>query len=218
MPGTDGQSSGRATGVGRRAVLAGTGLAGLATLAGCLGGPEPVETTATPHGLPPPVAGDPQASVTVAVYEDFSCPHCATFNQEVFPRLREDYLEPGTVRFEHHDFPIPVDDWSWPVASAARAVQHHAGDEAFFAYAERLFDAQGGYSLDRLASLAGAVGAPPDAVREAAAGESYRPVVATDREGGVERGVSGTPTAFVDDTKLTAPPYDELREAIEAAR
>lgn len=206
------------TGVGRRAFLTGMGLAGLTTLAGCLGGPEPVETTETPRGLEPPVAGDPGASVTVAVYEDFSCPHCATFNQDVFPRLREDYLEPGTVRYEHHDFPIPVDDWSWSVASAARAVQDGAGDAAFFAYAERCYANMDRYSLDVLAELAEAVGASPEPVRTAAADGTYRPDVAADRAAGIDRGVEGTPTAYVNDGPLVGPSYDELRAAIEARR
>ncbi|MDZ7702452.1 MAG: thioredoxin domain-containing protein [Halobacteriales archaeon] len=205
--------------VGRRTVLAGAGAAAVGGLAGCLGGGEPTPTAAEPvTDLPPPVAGAADAAVTVAVYEDFSCPHCATFSLEVFPRLREAYLEPGTVRYEHHDFPIPVDDWSWPVASAARAVQDGAGDAAFFAYAKRLFESMDAYSLDTLAGLAEEVGAEPDAVRAAAAEEPYRPVVAADRRDGIDRGVEGTPTAFVGDTALVGPTFEELRTAIEAAR
>lgn len=203
--------------VGRRSLLAGMASVGIVGLAGCLGGGGPDEPTATPHDLPPPVAGDPDAPVTVAVYEDFSCPHCATYNREVLPALRDAYLEPGTVRYEHHDFPIPVDDWSWPAASAARAVQDRADDDAFFDYADRLYAQQDAYSLDRFAAAAEAVGVAPDPVRDAAATETYRPVVAADREAGVERGVSGTPTAFVDDEPVT-PSFDALRDAIEAAR
>lgn len=206
----------------RRRVLRGVGTAGGIAIAGCLGrsGSTPTgreRATAGPD-LPPPVLGDPEANVTVGVYEDFSCPHCASFNREVFPRIETEYLEPETVRYEHHDFPIPVDDWSWPAASAARAVQDGRGDRPFFAYAKRLFENQGQFTLARLAELAEAVGADGPTAREAADEERYRPVVEADRSAGLDRGVSGTPTVFVDDERMVAPSFAELADAIDGAR
>lgn len=200
----------------RREFLGGLSLAAATVAAGCLGGSGSGDGTTTVSDLPPPVLGDPDADVTVEVYEDFSCPHCATYNEEVFPQLQETYLDPGTIRYEHHDFPIPVDDWSWPVASAARAVQDRQGDETFFAYAKRLFENAGLYSMTLIADLAEEVGADPDAVRTAAEEETYRPVVEADREAGIERGVDATPTVFVDDEPVNTPGFTTIRAAIEA--
>lgn len=206
----------------RRRVLGGVGVATGIAVAGCLGRPEGTPTAGDGAvdgpDLPPPVLGDPDADVTVAVYEDFSCPHCASYNSEVVPQVEAEYIEPGTIRYEHHDFPIPVDDWSWPVASAARAVQDGQGDRSFFDFADRLFENQGQFSLDRLAELADAVGADGPTVREAADEETYRPVVEADRSAGIERGVSGTPTVFVNDERLVGPSFSELADAIDAAR
>jgi protein-disulfide isomerase len=200
----------------RREFLGGLSLTAATLAAGCLGGRGAEATTEATPDLPQPVLGDPDADVTVAVYEDFSCPHCATYNDEVFPQLRDAYIDPGTVRYEHHDFPIPVDDWSWPVASAARAVQDRQGDESFFAYAKRLFPNAGLYTMDLIAGLAAEVGADPDAVRTAAEEETYRPVVEADREAGIERGVDATPTVFVQDEPVNTPGFTTIRAAIEA--
>lgn len=133
----------------RRAYLAAT--AGALTLgtAGCLGGGSggsgndavaaigcEVPERDTVSSLPTPVIGSEDASVVVDVWEDFACPHCATFAVDVAPQLRSEYVSEGIVRYRHHDFPIPVDEWwSWKGASAARAVQDEADDETFFDFA-----------------------------------------------------------------------------------
>jgi len=226
----------------RRALLAVTGT-GLASLAGCTSNESTgAETTSEPENGTPttmtgdqqtgtaetgtaipaeqlttPVAGDPDASVTVAVYEDFACPHCKTFNEDVMPQLRSNYIEPGTIRYEHHDFPIPVAQTvSWQAPSAARAVQATVGDEAFFEYADLLFANQQSLGPDTYASLAGQVDADGETVRTAAVERSYDTVVKSDRKQGINAGVSGTPTVFVDGEQAAAS-YDAISSAIEEA-
>jgi len=83
-----------------------------------------------------PVIVDPEADVVVQAFEDFTCGHCATYKLEHFPTIREEYIDPGEVRYEHWDFPIPVNEtWAVPVASAARGVGARQGAEAFFSFA-----------------------------------------------------------------------------------
>jgi protein-disulfide isomerase len=205
-------------------VLAATG-AGLAGLAGCLGGGPDVsgsgdcriESESTVSELPPPVAGDPEADVTVMVFEDFACPHCRTYHLDVFPTIRSEYLDPGRVRYEHHDLPIPVSErWSWWVASAARGVQDTVGDGAFFEFAAGAFERQSDFSLATVAEVAGSAGADPCAIQNDAANEVYRPVLEADRTMGQDLGVSGTPGAFVNGQPVDAT-LDAMRSAIDAA-
>ncbi|AEM57103.1 DSBA oxidoreductase [Haloarcula hispanica N601] len=212
----------------RRGLLAAT-VGAIGAMAGCAGGSSESEsagTTETPTPLPgqplsTPVAGDPEADVTVAVYEDYACPHCATYSESVFPQLRDDYLADGTVRYEHHDFPIPVDEEiSWQAASAARAVQDNVGDGAFFTYSKRLFANQNQLGPDTYAELTEGLDVDGETVRAAATGELYRPTVSGDRDAGIDRGVQGTPTVFVNDERVewSEIAYEPVRSAIEAAR
>ena len=220
----------------RRALLAASGLT-LATLAGCSGGTggESTDTsgdggtttaeggagreTATPRTdrLSAPVAGDPDADVTVAVYEDFACPHCGTFNEEVYPTIRSEYVDSDRIRYEHHDFPIPVDETvSWQAPNAARAVQATVGDEAFYEYADLLFANQGSLEPNAYAALAEEVGADSSTVKTAAVDRVYDVTIEADRERGIEAGVRGTPTAFVNGEEV-ATTTEALTEAIDAA-
>lgn len=214
----------------RRAFVAG-GAAFAAGIAGCLSGgaesksPNELGTiaeSATPgpeRPLPVPVAGDPEADVTVAVFEDYACPHCGDYSLDVFPQLASEYLEPGTVRYEFHDFPIPVNETvSWEAANAARAVQAAAGSQAYFEYSEALFANQSSLGPETYATLADDVGVDGPTVREAATGRKYDPTVSGDKQRGVDRGVTGTPTVFVDGTAVSEPSYDAISDAIESAR
>jgi protein-disulfide isomerase len=206
----------------RRAYLAATaGVAGFA--AGCLGGggggtgcdadPGPTVTD-----LPSPTLGPADAPVTVEAFEDFACPHCATFSLEVLPRLRSEFVDPGTVRYVHRDFPLPVDErWSWQVPSAARAVQDEADDATFFEYAHALFDNQDDYSPALLVDLADEVGAPGCAVEADARAETYRPVIEADRRVAVDRGAGGTPAVYVGG-RAVRPTYDAVAAAVDAIR
>ena len=128
----------------RRAVLTGMGAAGVVGVAGCLGDDTPdapeydcdlTEPEAPDHEFRP-VIGDPDSEVLVQTFEDFTCGGCATFKAEQFPEIREAHIDTGDVRYEHWDFPIPVDEaWAIPVASAARGVGAREGSEAFFEFA-----------------------------------------------------------------------------------
>jgi protein-disulfide isomerase len=208
----------------RRAYLAAAAGVGLGVTAGCLGGGDggangcTVEDEPTVSALPAPTLGAGDADVTVVAFEDFACPHCATYSLEVVPRLRSEYVEPGVVSYAFRDFPIPVDErWSWQVASAARGVQDEVDDAAFFEYAHALFENQGSFSAELVTELANDVGAPGCAVRTDAVNETYRPVVEADRRRAVDRGAQGTPAVYVDGRSV-APTYDAIADAVEAAR
>jgi len=217
----------------RRAFIAG-GVALTAASAGCLssGGGETTEPTefgsiaktTTPSGeqpLPTPVAGDPEADVTVAAYEDYACPHCKTYSLQVFPQLANEYLESGTVRYEFHDFPLPVKEpTSVEAANAARAVQANVGTQAFFEYSEALFRNQKTLNASTYATLAGEFGVDGETVRQAATERQYKQTIDADKKGGEDRGVTGTPMVFVDGSQVEwrEIAYQPVKDAIEAAR
>ncbi|WP_456390749.1 DsbA family protein [Profundibacter sp.] len=43
--------------------------------------------------------GDKDAPVTVVEYASFTCPHCATFHNNVLPEIEKNYVATGKVRF-----------------------------------------------------------------------------------------------------------------------
>ena len=213
----------------RRSTLRLTAVTAGAGLAGCLGGSsqpglpplEPptgcAESAAAPSvSLETPQLGEAGAPVTMDVYEDFACGHCRTYTEEVFPAVRRLYIDTGRVQYRFHDFPIPVNEWSYRIASAARAVQALSDDSRFFAFVSAVFAEQSRFREDGLAAVqaaARAVGVDPCAPALAAATDQYRGVVDASRADGAAIGVDRTPMIFVDGAPLT----DYRLSTIEAA-
>lgn len=209
----------------RRTFLSGSATAVSLATAGCLGGGQQEQTLNTPETatgtsasdtLPRPFRGDSNADVRVLVFEDYACPHCRDYSLEVAPEIISNYADPGDIRYEFYDFPIPVDGTvSWEAAFAARAVQASEGQDAFFEYSKALFEAQenlGPKTYERLANDAGFDGA---AVRKAARDRKYEPTVEADRQYGQQAGVQGTPTVAVN-RQVVKPTVSAISDAIDA--
>ena len=94
---------------------------------------------AKPGSLPDMALGPADAPVTITEYSSMSCPHCATFGENVFPMLRAKYIDTGKVRFVFREFPLDIK------AAAASMLARCAanGDaEKFFGTVQLLFQQQ----------------------------------------------------------------------------
>jgi protein-disulfide isomerase len=49
------------------------------------------------------VKGINGSEITVVEYASFTCPHCATFHKEVFPKIEKEYIKTGKVRFIYRE-------------------------------------------------------------------------------------------------------------------
>ena len=52
--------------------------------------------------------GNEDAKITVKVFSSLTCPHCASFHNEIFKNLKKEYIERNKVKFEHHAFPLDL--------------------------------------------------------------------------------------------------------------
>lgn len=50
------------------------------------------------------VLGNKNAKVSIVEYASLSCPHCASFHQESFAKIKEKYIDTGKVMFIYRDF------------------------------------------------------------------------------------------------------------------
>jgi protein-disulfide isomerase len=93
--------------------------------------------------------GNPNAPVTIIEYASLTCPHCAYFQKEVLPKLKERYIATGKVRLIFRDFPLDQR------ALAAAILAHCAGSERYFGFVDVLFQTQESWARakDYLAAL-----------------------------------------------------------------
>ena len=49
------------------------------------------------------IKGASDAKVTIIEYASFTCPHCATFHKDIFPKLKKEYIDTGKVKFIYRE-------------------------------------------------------------------------------------------------------------------
>ena len=50
--------------------------------------------------------GNPNAKVVVIEYASLTCPHCAHFAQEDYPKLKKEFIDTKKIKFVYRDFPL----------------------------------------------------------------------------------------------------------------
>jgi protein-disulfide isomerase len=71
--------------------------------------------------LSPRVEGSPDAKIKLVEYFSLTCPACAEFHTEVYPKIKEKYIDRGLVQMEYRDFPL--DQWGLRAAALARCLE-----------------------------------------------------------------------------------------------
>jgi protein-disulfide isomerase len=174
--------------------------------------------------------GDPDAPVTLALFEDFQCPFCLAFTLRFEEIIVRNYVETGKVRLEFKHFPILGQE----SVDAARASVCTAAQNVFWPMHNRLFleQAQAGqltdeklnvgrFAVDRLRAFAIDAGAEAGAWDACMSEEALVTVQAHFAEAR-SLGLRGTPGVVLNGQPV-AIPRDEpslralLDEAVAAA-
>ena len=162
------------------------------------------------------VLGDPAAPVTIEEWADFQCPACRTFAMTTESQLRSDYIATGKVRFvfRHMAFLGPESIW------AAEAAECAGDANQFWPMHDRLYAAQqgennGAFSKANLQKVGDGAGLGVGFGACLASGR-YGTKVGDDTAAGVAKGVTATPTLFVNGRKLEGvQTIEQLRAAID---
>jgi protein-disulfide isomerase len=85
--------------------------------------------------------GSETAPVTIIEYASMTCPHCAAFEAQVFPKLKEKYIDTGKVRFILREFPLDG------LAAAAFLLARCAGPDKYYPMVETLFAQQAKWAV-----------------------------------------------------------------------
>ena len=52
--------------------------------------------------------GNKDAKITILAFESLTCSHCANFHKNVYPQLKEEYLDTGLAKIEFRHFPLDI--------------------------------------------------------------------------------------------------------------
>jgi len=130
----------------RRAFTAALSLTGLAALVGfsplrliTQAMAQSAADVAKPVSLPDMALGPANASVTITEYASMTCPHCAAFDEAVFPQIKSAYIDTGKIRYVFREFPLDI-----KAAAGSMLARCIAKDDAqkYFTVVDLLFKQQ----------------------------------------------------------------------------
>jgi protein-disulfide isomerase len=91
-----------------------------------------------------PTIGYPKARVHVVVFEEPKCSNCRTYNNEVFPKIKKEFIDTNKIRYTV--IPVSFLPGSMPAAVALLCVYYanpeYPNDEMFIKYFDYIYDYQ----------------------------------------------------------------------------
>lgn len=201
--------------VSRRNFLATVGGVSSVSIAGCLDGTKPEGNA--PESLSQPIYGEEsEDKLEFKLFEDYGCPHCATFDEDILPQLIEDYVNPGEIYLKYYDFPIPVRQMSRPASVSGRVVQSLSEEQVtFWDYKRRLLLNQDNLSFELFRTTANDLGLDGDEVVKQTRSGEWDKFVQDNKTYGQQLGVSGTPGLFLNERQITSGTYSSITTQIE---
>ncbi|WP_409433409.1 thioredoxin domain-containing protein [Litorimonas sp. RW-G-Af-16] len=187
------------------------------------GGGEATSTDTVSEGGQYEVAGDyaignKDAKVTVVEYASVVCGACANWATTVYPDFKAKYVDTGKVRYVFRPFPTSPAE----LADAGHMIAMCAAEDKFmqniklqFERQKQIFEmANQGKARDAYVSLAKASGLSEDEFLACMQNQDIRAKYDAVVQGGVDAGVSGTPSFFINGEKSKVFTLESMDEVI----
>ena len=170
----------------------------------------------TPGPLGDRMLGSDKAPVTIIEYASITCPHCAQFHADVYPKLKEKFIDTGKVRFIFREFPTAPAN-----ASIAGFMLARCSGDKYFPLIDAMMEQQRSWiekPYDGLLRIARQAGMSQESFETCLKDRKLAEEIGNSARRAVEKfGVESTPTFFVNGTKIVgAQPFAVFKKAIEA--
>jgi protein-disulfide isomerase len=209
----------------RRAFTAALSLTGLAALAGLAplrlitsASAQSASDVAKPVSLPDMVLGSADAKVTITEFASMTCPHCAAFNAETFPKIKSAYIDTGKVRYIFREFPLDI-----KAAAGSMLARCIANGDApkYFAVTDMLFRQQNDWvaknTTETLARIGKQAGLSQQQVETCLKDQTLLDKIAADQKYASDvLKVDSTPTFFVNGERIKGEAsFEEFQKKID---
>jgi protein-disulfide isomerase len=210
----------------RRAFTAALSLTGLSLLAGFSplrliteAMAQGAADVAKPVSLPDMALGPANAPITITEFASMTCPHCAAFNADVFPKIKAAYIDTGKIRYVFREFPLDI-----KAAAGSMLSRCIAKDDAgkYFAVTDMLFKQQGDWvtknTTETLTRIGKQAGLSQQAVDDCLKDQALLDKIVADQKFASEvLKVNSTPTFFLNGEMIKGETsFDEFDKRIKA--
>jgi protein-disulfide isomerase len=164
------------------------------------------------------VIGKADAPITIFEFFSLTCPHCAEFEDETYPKVKSEWIDTGKAKIVYRDYPLDQN------ALKAAVVARCAPPDRYAAFVQALFQQQTVWGVqkdptDSLKKIAALGGVGADQFDKCIADDDLqKSIVAEEYEAQQKYGVDSTPTFFINGKKVVgALPYDDFVKELQNA-
>ena len=159
---------------------------------------------AKPLSLPDMALGPADAPVTITEYASMTCPHCAAFNENVFPKIKAAYIDTGKIRYVFREFPLDIKAAAGSMLSRCIAKDDSA---KYFAVTDILFKQQAEWvsknTTEALTRIGKQAGLSQQQIEACLKDQSLLDKIVADQKYASEvLKVDSTPTFFINGEKI----------------
>ncbi|MFD0712688.1 DsbA family protein [Paenibacillus sp. GCM10027626] len=168
-------------------------------------------------------AGSKDSKVQIVEFGDYKCPACYLWSENIYPKLKENYIDTGKVTFAFINTPFHGEE-SITGALAGESIWA-TNPDAFWPFHEALFAAQPAHgdsttwlTMDKVLEIAAAVEPKIDLdkLKDDIEKKAALPQVEIDKGLVDKYKVNATPTIMINDSVLQSPmDYDAIVKVIE---
>lgn len=162
--------------------------------------------------------GDKNAPVTLVEFADYQCPFCGEFYKDVFPKLKEKYIDTGKVKFYFQDFAFLGEESNF----AAEAVRCAEAQGKYWEFHNYLYEHQDGenkgtFSMENLKKFGTTLGLTATDFNSCVDSRVNKALVESETYVGQRLKVQATPTVFINGKRVEgSAPFEYYAEMIEA--
>lgn len=167
---------------------------------------------------PNQIFGNENAKVEILEFSDYQCPFCAKFAIQVFPLIKENFIDKGLVKWYFLDFPLPFHNNVFIAHKAAKC----AGEQGkYLEMHDLLFKRQSEWKDSSLPksifeSYAKMLKLNIDLFKSCLDSNKYDNEIRNSINFGKSKGVKGTPTFFINGKEISGfRSYEEFKKEIE---
>lgn len=162
------------------------------------------------------VYGSETAPVELIKYGSLTCPHCASFSKDVLPRLMEDFISGGQLKFVFRNF--VRDRYDLAAAAASRCFDTTDATkralEVMFAEQDTWMRSNNPY--EGIAQIVEREGMNRDEMGACISDQQVREHLVQMTQGGAQKyNIQAIPTLVLNGVAMTFPGYDRLKLRIE---
>ena len=164
--------------------------------------------------------GAPKAKVVVQEYFSLTCTHCAAFQKETYPRIKQELILAGRIRYVWRDYPLDqLALYAAMIARSLPAERYEPFCTALLATQDRWAFTRTANPMEELMKLSALADMSRETFDKVTRDDALKQFVLGVQADGEKRyGVNSTPTFVINDKPLPgAVQYDAFLKAVDDA-